>query len=71
MLGEVNDVYHDCMQSKGELLGKAFGAADYAVNLFSEEILRGTVFFSLSMILKKIEPHVRKCAALGDWLIIS
>lgn len=23
------------------------------------------------MILKKIDPHIRKCAALGDWLIIS
>lgn len=41
------------------------------MNLFSEEVLRGTLFFSLSMILKKIDPHVRKCAHLGDWLIIS
>ena len=33
--------------------------------------MRGTLFFSLSMILKKIDPHVRNCAHLGDWLIIS
>ena len=33
--------------------------------------MRGTLFFSLSMILKKIDPYVRKCAQLGDWLIIS
>jgi alpha-glucan,water dikinase len=23
------------------------------------------------MILKKIDPHIRKCAHLGDWLVIS
>lgn len=52
-------------------MGRHFKAADHAVTLFSEEALRGTLFFSLSMILKKIDPHVRNCAHLGDWLIIS
>ena len=33
--------------------------------------MRGTLFFSLSMILKKIDPHIRECAQLGDQLIIS
>ena len=70
-LGEVNDVYEQTMQAKGEMMGRAFGAADHAVKLFSEEALRGTLFFSLSMILKKIDPHVRNCAHLGDWLLIS
>jgi len=59
------------MQKKGEMMGRHFKAQDYAVTLFSEEALRGTLFFSLSMILKKIDPHVRNCAHLGDWLIIS
>jgi alpha-glucan,water dikinase len=59
------------MQKKGEMMGRHFKAADHAVTLFSEEALRGTLFFSLSMILKKIDPHVRNCAHLGDWLIIS
>jgi alpha-glucan,water dikinase len=71
MMGEVTDVYNNVLQTKAELMGKAFGAADYAINLFSEEVLRGSNFFSLSMILKKIDPFVRKHAALGDWLIIS
>ena len=53
------------------MLGNNFKCDDYAVKLFSEEVLRGTLFFSLSMILKKIDPYVRKCAHLGDWLIIS
>jgi hypothetical protein len=53
------------------MMGRAFKAADYTVKLFSEDVLRGTLFFSLSMILKKIDPHVRNCANLGDWLLIS
>jgi alpha-glucan,water dikinase len=53
------------------MLGNHFNVDDYAKKLFSEEVLRGTLFFSLSMILKKIDPHVRGCAHLGNWLIIS
>lgn len=70
-LGEVNDTYHDVMQAKGELFGKGFNVDEYAMTLFAEEILRGTLFFSASMIMKKIDPIIRKCANLGDWLIIS
>lgn len=52
-------------------MGGAFRSDEYAIKLFAEEVLRGTLFFSLSMILKKIDPLVRKCAHLGDWLIVS
>lgn len=61
-LGEVNDVYEQTMQAKGEMMGRRFNAADHAVKLFSEDLLRGTLFFSLSMILKKIDPHIREQA---------
>lgn len=53
------------------MLGNKFGAEEYCNKLFAEELLRGSLFFSLSMILKKIEPHVRGKANLGDWLVIS
>ena len=56
MLGEITDVYSEVLQTKAEVMGKAFNAAEYSVTLFSEEVLRGTLFFSLSMILKKIDP---------------
>lgn len=58
-------------QANGEMMGQAFHVDDYAKDLFAEEVLRGTLFFSLSMILKKIDLQVRKSADLGDWLIIS
>jgi alpha-glucan,water dikinase len=70
-LGEVTDLYQNVMQAKAEMMGTHFKADEFAVTLFSEEVLRGTLFFSLSMILKRVDPHVRACANLGDWLIIS
>ena len=39
--------------------------------MFSEELIRGSIFFALSMLLKKIEPIIRQNAKLGEWLIIS
>lgn len=71
VLGEVNDTYDEVMQNKAEMMGQAFKVPEYAHKLFSEEVLRGSLFFSLSMILKKIDPHVRHKANLGNWLIIS
>ena len=59
------------LQPKAEMMGSAFHVDDYSIKLFAEEVLRGSLFFSLSMILKKIDPQIRKQAALGDWLIIS
>jgi hypothetical protein len=59
------------LQAKANLLGLRFNVEDYTRKLFAEELLRGSLFFSLSMILKKIEPKVRQLANLGDWLVIS
>ena len=70
-LAEVNTVIDRIMQGKAELLGSAFKVDEYAMKLFAEEVLRGTLFFSLSMIIKKIDPLVRKSAHLGDWLVVS
>jgi len=59
------------IQQKAEFLGKEFGVDESSYKIFAEELIRGTPFFSLSMILKKIDPHVRKCANVSDWLVIS
>lgn len=70
-LGEVNDTYMHLVQSKAEQLGKAFELEEHSYKIFGEELIRGSLYFVLSMILKKVDPHIRKCANLGDWLIIS
>mmetsp|Transcript_7821 Transcript_7821/g.13107 ORF Transcript_7821/g.13107 Transcript_7821/m.13107 type:complete len:574 (-) Transcript_7821:376-2097(-) len=70
-LGEVNDKIHAVMQEKAELMGRHLNIDRHFLEIFSEEVLRGTLFFSASMILKKIDPHIRQSAHLGNWLTIS
>lgn len=66
-LSEVTFTFEDVMQDKAEMMGRAFEVDNYARELFSEEVIRGSLFFSLSMILKKIDNQVRERANLGDW----
>ena len=40
-------------------MGTKFCVQDYTRKLFAEELLRSSLFFSLSMIMKKTEPVVR------------
>ena len=71
ILTSVIDYYNVYYDSKGKYFGKECNCDDFAVQNFSEELIRGSIFFALSMLLKKIEPIIRKKANLGDWLIIS
>jgi alpha-glucan,water dikinase len=70
-LAHIIDYYNVNLDPKAKYLGQAFNADKYAVDLFTEEIIRGSVFFALSMLLKKIEPIIRKYAHLSPWQIIS
>jgi alpha-glucan,water dikinase len=70
-IGTVIDLYHGLLQPKAEFLGKAFHAETWAVTLFSEEIMRGTPVFALSLLLRYLDPILRKSVTLGDWQVIS
>jgi alpha-glucan,water dikinase len=70
-LSHVVDYYNTHFDPKAKYLGTKFKCEKYVVDIFTEEIIRGSVFFSLSMILKKIEPIFRKYANLSPWHIIS
>jgi len=70
-LSHVIDFFNKYVDKKARYLGKEFHADDFTLNLFTEEIVRGTIFFALSMVLKKIDPFLRKAADLGNWKIIS
>ena len=39
--------------------------------MFTEECIRGSIFFTLSMVIKKIEFTLRNEAKLGPWQVIS
>ena len=71
LLTSVIDYYNDHYDAKGKYFGKECNCDNFAVEMFSEELIRGSIFFALSMLLKKIEPIIRQNAKLGEWLIIS
>jgi len=70
-LSHVIDFFNKYIDKKARYLGKEFHVDDFTVNLFTEEVVRGSIFFALSMVLKKIDPILRKAADLGIWKIIS
>ena len=65
-----NDCYH-LFQPGADLLGTAFHAEAWTINLFSEEVVRGKLTFILSMLIHHLDPILRKYARLGDWQVIS
>ena len=71
VLSSVIDYYNFYYDEKAKYFGTECKCDKFSVDLFSEEMIRGTIFFALSMLLKKIDPIIRKKANLGDWLIIS
>jgi alpha-glucan,water dikinase len=59
------------LQSKAEFMGEAFAADAWTISLFSEEIIRGSAGFLLSLLLRRLEPLLREHAGLGGWQVIS
>ena len=71
LLGHIIDYYNNQFWPRALIFGKKCKVDKYYVDLFTEEEIRGTIFFSISMLLKKIEPILREKTDLGNWLIIS
>ena len=71
LLSNVIDFHNKYFDSRARYFGKECGVENEYCELFAEEMVRGTIFFALSILLKKIEPTIRKNAELSDWLIIS
>ncbi|RMZ55539.1 hypothetical protein APUTEX25_000122 [Auxenochlorella protothecoides] len=55
----------------GAALGAAFGAEDWTVRLFAEEVVRAGPAFALSLALSAAEPGLRAAAELGAWQLVS
>lgn len=66
----IDQAYQE-FQPWAEQLGRAFRADEWAVKLFSEEIVRGRPAFVLSLLIRRLDPVLRQSAKLGDWQIIS
>ena len=71
LLSFVVDYYNTYYDEKARYFGKECKCDKFTVDLFTEELIRGTIFFTLSLLIKKIEPTIRRNAQIGDWLILS
>ncbi|XP_060213985.1 alpha-glucan water dikinase, chloroplastic [Lycium barbarum] len=63
--------YHHLLQPSAEYLGSILGVEQWALNIFTEEIIRAGSAASLSSLLNRLDPVLRKTANLGSWQIIS
>ncbi|XP_043724760.1 alpha-glucan water dikinase, chloroplastic-like isoform X2 [Telopea speciosissima] len=65
------ELYHQVLQPSAEYLGSLLGVDQRAVEIFTEEIIRAGSAATLSQLLNRLDPVLRKTANLGSWQIIS
>lgn len=63
--------YQQILQPSAEYLGSLLGVERWAVEIFTEEIIRAGSAASLSSLLSRLDPVLRKTANLGSWQVIS
>ncbi|CAI0431048.1 unnamed protein product [Linum tenue] len=63
--------YQQIFQPSAEYLGSLLGVDQWAVNIFTEEVIRGGSAAALSSLLNRLDPVLRKTANLGSWQVIS
>uniref|UniRef100_A0A0E0LBX9 Uncharacterized protein n=1 Tax=Oryza punctata TaxID=4537 RepID=A0A0E0LBX9_ORYPU len=70
-LASKGEQYYNLMQPSAEYLGSLLNIDQWAVNIFTEEIIRGGSAATLSALLNRIDPVLRNVAQLGSWQVIS
>jgi alpha-glucan,water dikinase len=68
---EFTSALYQRLQPKAEALGAAFHAESWTITLFSEEVIRGSPAFLLSLLLRPLDSRLREQAGLGGWQVIS
>ncbi|KAM7269112.1 hypothetical protein ACFE04_024609 [Oxalis oulophora] len=63
--------FHQVLQPAAEYLGSQLEVEQWAMDIFTEEIIRAGSAASLSTILNRLDPVLRKVANLGSWQVIS
>lgn len=70
-LASKSESYQQILQPSAEYLGSLLGVDQWAINIFTEEIIRAGSAASLSSLLNRLDPVLRKTANLGSWQVIS
>ncbi|CEM06669.1 unnamed protein product [Vitrella brassicaformis CCMP3155] len=70
-VGDVVDEFQNLLGPKAKFLGSQVGTDPQVLEVFVDEVVRGSVLFSVSLVLKRIEPELRAIAHLPPWQMIS
>ena len=68
---EISSSFYATLQPKAEQLGRACKVQDWVLPLFSEEVIRGSLLFVLSLMLRRLDAELRQAAGLGGWQVVS
>ncbi|KAK2077624.1 hypothetical protein QBZ16_004470 [Prototheca wickerhamii] len=71
LVGALSDRVVRALGPLADALGAAFGAEDWTVRLFAEEVVRAGPAFAVSLALSAAEPALRRAAELGAWQLVS
>ncbi len=71
VIGGIIDDYQQRLGPLARYMGSAFAAQKWVMDLFVEEVVRGSELFSLSTVLRILDKRLRETADLGDWQVIS
>ncbi|XVE85121.1 hypothetical protein DITRI_Ditri17bG0066500 [Diplodiscus trichospermus] len=63
--------YQRTLQPSAEYLGSLLGVDQWAINIFTEEIIRSGSAATLSLLVNRLDPVLRETAHLGSWQVIS
>ncbi|KVH97811.1 ATP-grasp fold, subdomain 1, partial [Cynara cardunculus var. scolymus] len=70
-LASKGELYHQLLQPSAEYLGALLGLDEWAVSIFTEEMIRSGSAASLSSLVNRLDPILRSVANLGSWQVIS
>ncbi|KFG35896.1 putative alpha-glucan water dikinase 1, partial [Toxoplasma gondii GAB2-2007-GAL-DOM2] len=68
--GTVDSVQEE-LGRKAVYLGNQVGTEKKVLDVFVDEVLRGSALFALSLLVKRLEPLLRNAAMLPPWQLIS
>ncbi|KAL5705472.1 alpha-glucan, water dikinase [Ranunculus cassubicifolius] len=70
-LSDKSQYYLDMIQPSAQYLGSLLRVEKWAIDIFTEELIRAGSAPTLSLLVNRLDPILRKIANLGCWQIIS
>ncbi|KAF5194960.1 Alpha-glucan water dikinase protein [Thalictrum thalictroides] len=70
-LSDKSQDYHKMIQPSAQYLGNMLRVEKWAIDIFTEELIRTGSAATLSLLVNRLDPILRKIANLGCWQIIS